>query len=136
MLARLVILAAAAAALILAAPAAAQTACDPTQTPPQFRGQVPALADAVPAPGGENGEVTTDQAYAYMEAVDRASERVITGALERRSWQGRELRWAIVGHPDRLSRGALAAITRAAQTLRRARHSTPAWTRHSGQGTE
>ena len=52
MLARLVILAAAAAALILAAPAAAQTACDPTQTPPQFRGQVPALADAVPAPGG------------------------------------------------------------------------------------
>jgi hypothetical protein len=102
MLVRFAVLAVVAAALTLAAPAAAQTACDPTQTPPVFRGQVPALAQVVPAPGGEGGEVTTDQAYAYMRAVDCASERVITGALERRSWQGRELRWAIVGHADRL----------------------------------
>jgi hypothetical protein len=106
------------ACLAPAAPAAAQTACDPMQTPPQFRGQVPEPAEVVLAPGGENGEVTTDQAYAYMDAVDVASERVITGALDQRSWQGRELRYAIVGHGDRLRGDSLKAIARAAQTLR------------------
>ena len=104
--------------LALSAPAAAQTACDPTQTAPQFRGQVPPLSDVVPAPGGENGEVTVDQAYAYMDAVDRASERVTTGALEKRTWQGRKLRFAIVGHGDRLRGGSLKAIAKAAQALR------------------
>jgi hypothetical protein len=104
--------------LALATPAAAQTTCDPTQTPPEFRGQVPELADVVPNPGGEAGEVTTDQAYAYMEAVDRASDRVITGALEQRSWQARELRWAIVGRPNRLDPASLREIKQAAQTLR------------------
>jgi hypothetical protein len=63
MLVRLAVPAALAAALTLAAPAGAQTACDPTQTPPQFRGQVPAPAQVVPTPGGEIGEVTTQQAY-------------------------------------------------------------------------
>jgi hypothetical protein len=120
---RFAALAAVAAAIVLSLPAAAlaQTACDPTQTAPQFRGQVPELAEVVPAPGGEGGEVTVDQAYAYMDAVDRASERVVTGALERRSWQGRELRYAIVGHGDRLSGRSLKAIAAAAQTLRNPR---------------
>ncbi|MGH2803343.1 MAG: M14 family zinc carboxypeptidase [Thermoleophilaceae bacterium] len=72
----------------------------------------------MPAPGGENGEVTTDQAYAYMDAVDRSSERVVTGALERRSWQGREFRYAIVGHSDRLGERSLDRISDAAQMLR------------------
>jgi hypothetical protein len=106
------------AALAAAAPAAGQSPCDPTQTPPRFRGEVPALADVVPFPGGEGGEVTTDQAYAYMEAVDRASDRVVTGALGQRSWQGRELRYAIVGNPGRLEPAALRQIKAAAQTLR------------------
>jgi zinc carboxypeptidase len=106
--------------IALSAPtvAAAAPACDPMQTPAQFRGQVPKLEQIVPAPGGENGEVTTDQAYAYMDAVDRSSERVITGALDQRSWQGRELRWAIVGHSDNLGRRDLNEIAEAAQTLR------------------
>jgi hypothetical protein len=60
---RLVVLAATVATLVLAAPAAAQTACDPVQTPPEFLGGVPTLSDVVPNPGGENGEVTTQQAY-------------------------------------------------------------------------
>jgi Zinc carboxypeptidase len=109
-----------AALIALSAPsiAAAAPACDPMQTQPQFSGQVPKLEQVVPAPGGENGEVTTDQAYAYMDAVDRSSERVITGSLERRSWQGRELRWAIVGHGDRLRDRELKDIAEAAQTLR------------------
>lgn len=115
---RLAVLAALAAPLALAAPAAAQTVCDPTQTPPQFRDQVPELSEVVPAPGGENGEVTTDQAYAYMDAVDRSSERVIAGALGERTHQGRELRYAIIGHGDRLAGHSLDAIAKAAQTLR------------------
>jgi hypothetical protein len=106
--------------MALSAPtiAAAAPACDPMQTPAQFAGQVPKLEQVVPAPGGENGEVTTDQAYAYMDAVDRSSERVITGSLERTSWQGRQLRWAIVGHGDRLHGRNLDEIAEAAQTLR------------------
>src|SRR4051812_46817118 len=106
------------AVLAVAAPAAAQAPCDPTQTPPQFRGEVPELADVIPFPGGEGGEVTTDQAYAYMEAVDRASNRVVTGALGQRSWQSRELRYAIIGNPGRLEPAALRQIKAAAQTLR------------------
>ena len=120
---RFTVLAAVAVTAFTAAPAAAQTACDPTQTPPEFRGQVPTLAEVVPTPGGESGgvptgEVTTDQAYAYMDAVDAASERVITGALDQTSQEGRELRWAIVGQPDQLGRRALRDIKRAAQKLR------------------
>jgi hypothetical protein len=83
----------------------------------------------VPDPGGEGGEVTTDQAYAYMDAVDRASDRVITGALDQRSWQGRELRWAIVGDPRWLDRRSLHEVQQAAQTLRDPRTS-PALARH------
>jgi hypothetical protein len=94
------------------------------QTPAQFRGQVPKLEQIVPAPGGENGEVTTDQAYAYMDAVDRSSERVVTGALEQRSWQGRELRWAIVGHADNIRGRSIDKIADAAQTLRDPRTSS------------
>ena len=103
---------------VLAAPAAAQTTCDPMQTPAQFMGEVPSLADVVPNPGGHGGEVTTEQAYDYMEAVDQASNRVTTGALEAKSWQDRELRWAIVGRPDRLTEAGLADVRSAAQALR------------------
>jgi hypothetical protein len=113
----------------MAAPAAAQTVCDPTQTPPEFRGEVPELADVVPNPGGEGGEVTTDQAYAYMDAVDDTSERVTTGALEQESWQGRELRWAIVGDADNVDGHSLSAIKKAAQKLRDPRTS-PGLARH------
>jgi hypothetical protein len=112
-----------------AAPAAAQTACDPTQTPPEFGGQVPELADVVPDPGGENGEVTTDQAYAYMDVVDDASDRVITGALDQESWQGRELRWAIVGDADNVTGRSLNEIKKAAQKLRDPR-TPPGLVRH------
>ena len=124
MLARLAVLAVVA-LLVTAAPAAADTACDPMQTPPEFQGGVPKLETVVPAPGGENGEVTTDQAYSYMDAVDAASDRVITGALDKKSWQDRELRWAMIGHPDHLDHRSLKAIAKAAQALRNPK--TPPW---------
>jgi hypothetical protein len=113
-----VALAAVAAPLTVAAPVAAQAPCDPTQTPPEFLGEVPEIDEVVPSPGGENGEVTTDQAYQYMDAVDRASDRVVTGALEQRSVQGRELRWAIVGDEDNVDGHSLRKIKKAAQELR------------------
>ena len=84
---------------LLAAASAAARRRPPARRPATRRrrrrssaARCPQLADVVPFPGGEAGEVTTDQAYAYMEAVDRASDRVITGALGQRTWQSRELR--------------------------------------------
>jgi hypothetical protein len=115
--------------LVAAAPAGAQSFCDPTQTAPEFSGEVPELADVVSNPGGEGGEVTTDQAYAYMDSVDRASDRVITGALDQRSWQGRELRWAIVGDADNVDDHSLNEIKKAAQRLRDPR-TPPGLARH------
>ena len=111
-------------AAVCAAPAAAQTtsACPPgsapAQTAPQFAGTVPKLGDVVKNPGGDGGEVTTDQAYQYMDAVDRASDMVITGSLSARSWQDRELRYAIVGRTERLSPAGLQGVREAAQKLR------------------
>ena len=99
-------------------PATAGSACHPIQTEPGFRGQVPPLEDVIPNPGGVEGEVTTAQAYAYMNTVDRASDRVITGALKKKSWQGRELRWAIVGRAKRLGPRSLEKIRDAARKLR------------------
>lgn len=108
--------------LFATAPAVgAPATCDPALTEPNFRGQVPQLTDVVATPAGEGGEVTTSQAYAYMDAVDRVSERVITGSLDQRSWDGRKLRWAIVGRPNRLDGRSLRRIGQAAQALRDSR---------------
>ena len=108
------------AAAVLAAPASAQTPCTPApaQIAPQFAGTTPKLGDVVKNPGGDGGEVTTEQAYQYMDAVDRASDKVITGSLDQLSQQGRELRYAIVGRSDRLSPTGLQAVRTAAQKLR------------------
>ena len=70
---RLAVLAATMVTLASAAPAAAQNACDPTQTPPEFLGGVPTLSRWSHA-GGENGELTTDQAMLYV-SVDAAATR-------------------------------------------------------------
>ena len=117
---RIVLLGALATSFVFAqaAPAVAGALCDPIQTESRFRGQVPSLAEAVPNPGGNEGEVTTAQAYRYMDTVDRASNRVITGSLKKKSWQGRRLRWAIVGRPEHLGPRSLEKIRRAAQKLR------------------
>ena len=48
-----VVLGAVVGVLTVAGSAAAQTPCDPTQTPPEFGGEVPELAEVVPSPGGE-----------------------------------------------------------------------------------
>ena len=65
-------------ALAVAAPAAAQEpACDPFTTP-DVRGNVPTPREVLGIELGER-DVTTAESDAYLEAVDRASRRVVTG---------------------------------------------------------
>ena len=99
MLARLAVLAAVV-LLVTAAPAAADTACDPMQTPPEFQGGVPKLETSCPRPAARTARSRPTRPTATWTRSTRASDRVITGALDKKSWQDRELRWAI----DRASR--------------------------------
>ncbi len=90
----------------LAAPAAAAP-CDP-YTAPQFGGHVPTPKSILGFDLGKK-EVTTAQSDAYLGAVDGASDRVVTATLAR-TVQGRDLRYAIVGHPDRVTDAGLATV--------------------------
>ncbi|MET0817239.1 MAG: M14 family zinc carboxypeptidase, partial [Solirubrobacteraceae bacterium] len=94
------------AVLAFAAPAAAQAPCDPFGA--TFAGQVPTPKQVLGFDLGKR-DVTTAESDRYLKAVDDASSRVITGTLAR-SVQGRDLRYAIVGQPDRLSAAGLAAV--------------------------
>ena len=116
-----VVLAAAAVAALAIAPAAevsaaAPAACDPIQTPPVFRGGVPASEDVLGFPLGSQ-EVTAAEANEYVDAVDAASDRVVSGTFGT-SWQGRELRYALVGDPDNVTPAGLAALQEALAKLR------------------
>ena len=109
------------AVLVLAAgssPAAAAPApsCDPIQTPPVFTGQAP-TAESVLGFALGSQEVTAAQADAYVQAVDAASTRVVSGVLGS-SWQGRPLRYALVGRPEHVTPAGLAAIQDATARLR------------------
>jgi Zinc carboxypeptidase len=62
-------------------------------------------------------EVTAAEANAYVDAVDAASDRVVSGTFGT-SWQGREMRYALVGDSENVSSAGLAAIREAVATLR------------------
>jgi hypothetical protein len=116
----LFLLAAAAVALVTVAPAtqrseAAPPPCDPIQTPPVFRGEVPTSEEVLGFPLGSQ-EVTAAESNAYVDAVDAASPRVVSGTVAT-SWQGRPLRFAFVGSPANVSRPGLAAVQAAARKL-------------------
>jgi hypothetical protein len=49
------------------------------------------------------------QSDAYVGAIDAASDRVVSGVLGQ-SVQGRPLRYAIVGRPERVTGAGLAAV--------------------------
>jgi hypothetical protein len=72
--------------------------CDPIQTPPVFQGQAP-TAQTVLGFGLGSQEVTAAEADRYVQAVDTASPRVVSGVLAT-SWEGRPLRYALVGTPE------------------------------------
>jgi hypothetical protein len=97
-----------------AAPAAAQQPCDPFG-PAQFAGGVPTPKQVLGFDLGKR-DVTTAESDAYLGAVDRASNRVTAGILAR-SVQGRPLRYAIVGKPERVTAQGLAGVRAAAAEL-------------------
>ena len=99
-----------------AAPAGAAPSCDPIQTPPVFTGEAP-TAEAVLGFALGSQEVTSAQADAYVQAVDAASPRVASGVLGT-SWEGRPLRYALVGTPENVTPAGLAAIRDATARLR------------------
>ena len=75
--------------------------CDPIQTPPVFQGQAP-TAQTVLGFGLGSQEVTAAEADRYVQAVDAASPRVVSGVLAT-SWEGRPLRYALVGKPEHVT---------------------------------
>jgi hypothetical protein len=108
-------LAVAAGALVATAPqAAAQAACDPFG-PAQFAGGVPTPKQVLGFDLGKK-DVTTAESDAYLQAVDRSSNRVTSGVAAT-SVQGRPLRYAIVGDAARTSPQGLAGVQAAAAKL-------------------
>ncbi len=104
-----------AAALFAGAGAAVGQECGPFTTTPVFAGAVPSPESVLGLPLG-SAEVTTAQSDAYLAAVDRASERVITGTAAT-SVLGRPLRYASVGRERSLTARALEQIRRSLQQL-------------------
>jgi Zinc carboxypeptidase len=97
--------------------AVARTAtCDATQTEPVYAGGVPNARDVLGFRLGRR-EVTVDQAWSYLDAVDAASDRVATGTYAT-SVQGRPLRYAVVGRPENVTPDGLAAIRDAVVRIR------------------
>lgn len=99
-----------------AAPTAAQTECDPTGTEPEYLGDVPTSQDVIGYRIGRR-EATTDELYAYLDAIDAASDRVATGVYGE-SVYGRPLRYAVVGDPENIAPEALEATRQAILRIR------------------
>jgi hypothetical protein len=91
-------------------------ACDPIDTAPVFAGDVPTANDVLGFDLGSQ-EVTTDEAWTYLDAVDAASDRVV-GDTYATSVDGRPLRYAVVGRPANVTPGGLDDIRQAVLTIR------------------
>jgi hypothetical protein len=90
--------------------------CDPIQTTPHFRGEVPSPQGVLGFPIGAQ-EATAAEINEYIAAVDAASLRVMSGTFAT-SWEGRPLEYAIVGRPENVSPSGLAAVRADAAALR------------------
>jgi hypothetical protein len=88
--------------------ARAAPACDAIQTAKSFRGDVPTAKRVLGFDLGSR-EVTSAESNRYVDAVDAASPRVVSGTLAT-SWQGRPLRYALVGKPGNVTSQGLATI--------------------------
>jgi hypothetical protein len=98
-----------------AAQAAAPT-CDPFTTPAQYTEPVPTSQQVLGLKLGRR-ELTDDEIYRYLDAVDAASPRVVTGTYAT-SWEGRPLRYAVVGTPENVGFERLNAIAADMRALR------------------
>ena len=86
------------------------------QTPPVFGGAVPTAEEVLGFALGSR-EVSAAEANAYVEAVDAASDRVVSGTFGA-SWQGRGMRYALVADPENVTPAGLAAVQEAVGKLR------------------
>ena len=99
-----------------AAGAPSQAACNPIQTTPVFGGSIPTSEDVLGFVLGSR-EVTAAEINAYVDAVDAASDRVVSGTFAT-SWQGRQMRYVLVGSPGNVTPGGVAAVQEAIGKLR------------------
>jgi hypothetical protein len=97
-------------------PAAEGASSCPFDGPAEYAGEVPEAKDVIGFRLGLK-EVTVDQAYTYLDAVDAASDQVTTGTYAT-SAQGRPLRYAVVGRPDRITPEGLEAIRQSILRIR------------------
>jgi hypothetical protein len=106
----------AAALLVPGAPSAT------SQTPCPIDAE-PAFADAVPTPKEVIGfrlgrrEASVDQLDGYLDAVDAATDRVVSGTYAT-SVQGRPLRYAVVGRPENVTPEGLESIRQSILRMR------------------
>ena len=91
-------------------------ACDPIQTAPHFRGQVPTPSRCSVYQIGSQ-EASAADINTYVAAVDAASPRVVSGQFAT-SWEGRPLKYAIVGRDENVTPAGLAAMRANAAALR------------------
>ncbi|GAA3035757.1 hypothetical protein GCM10017559_74230 [Streptosporangium longisporum] len=75
-------------------------ACDATGTPPAYHGRVPTPRSVLGFDLGER-EVTSAESDTLLGAIDRASDRVVSGTLATSS-EGRPLKYAVVGTPHNI----------------------------------
>ncbi len=105
-----------------AAPSVVLAACDPFTTPPVYDPGVRTATDVLGFDFGEQ-QLAIDTANGineineYLETVDADSDRVVT-AEAATSVAGTSIRYAIVGHEDRVTPEALEAIRDDLQVLR------------------
>jgi hypothetical protein len=103
------------AALLPSSPARSQAEC-PVDTPPEYQGLVPTSKDVIGVRLGRR-EVTVDEAWTYLDAVDAASDRVVTGTYAT-SVQGRPLRYAMIGRPENVTPEGIESIRQAVLRIR------------------
>ena len=101
---------------VAAGPSAAQAACHPIQTTPEFAGVIPTAHEVLGFDLGDQ-EVSAAESDAYLDAVADASDRVTSGTAGF-SVEGRPLRYAIVGSPEHVSSDGLMAVQTAIDQLR------------------
>jgi hypothetical protein len=86
----------------ITAQAGAVARCNPVKTEPHFRREVPTPRQVLGYRVGSR-EATDREIGRYWKVVGRSSSRVKTGVFAH-SWQGRPLRYALVGRAQTLSR--------------------------------
>ena len=122
--------------VVVGTTAAAQTVCDPFTTTPHYLHQAPSSTSVLGFALGSQ-EVSFAQSNQYMDAVDAASDRVITGALEIMAGPAAALRRrrshrSITPSPSRRSATAATALRDPTTPRRRPRPSQPRPRRSSG----